>query len=65
MILNRIYKEYQLPLDLYVSLKKSLSYRNSREMEEMHAFVDELPHKLKIDISVYLYEKTYKNIRFL
>mmetsp|Transcript_23565 Transcript_23565/g.36258 ORF Transcript_23565/g.36258 Transcript_23565/m.36258 type:complete len:139 (+) Transcript_23565:948-1364(+) len=34
-------------------------------MEEMHSFLEELPHKLKIDISVYLYEKTYKIIRFL
>ena len=28
VVLNRIYKEYCLPLDLYVRLKQSLAYEN-------------------------------------
>jgi len=33
-------------------------------MEDINTFVDELPHKLKIEVSLYIYEERYKNIIF-
>ena len=64
-ILNRIQKEYYLPLDLYTRLKQSLRYNQKKDIEELNHFVEELPHKLKIEVSIYLHEKTYKLIPFL
>ena len=31
-ILNKAYKDYQLPLDLYIRLKKSLGYQNKKDI---------------------------------
>ena len=33
-------------------------------MMEINKFVDELPHKLKIEVSLYIYEERYRNIIF-
>lgn len=33
-------------------------------MNEINLFVDDLPHKLKIECSLYIYEERYKKIRF-
>lgn len=64
MILNRIYKDYCLPLDLYIRLKKNLNYENQKDFQEINQFVETLPHKLKIEVSLYIYEERYKRIRF-
>jgi hypothetical protein len=43
VILNRIYKEYFLPLDLYQKLKQSLKYNYNQDTEDLNNFVEELP----------------------
>ena len=63
--LNKILKEYKLPVDMYVSLKQSLSVKCNRDFEEMHSFLEEIPHKMRIDISVFIFNKNYRNIVFL
>ena len=56
VILNRIYKEYQLPLDLFIRLKKSMGYESKNDMQELNKFLEELPHKLRTEVSLYVYE---------
>jgi hypothetical protein len=34
-ILNKIYKEYQLPLDLYVSLKKNIEFKHITDNDQV------------------------------
>ena len=63
-ILNKAQKDYRLPLDLCVRLKKSMGYELRKENQDLNRWVDELPHKLKIEVSVYIYEQRYKNIKF-
>jgi hypothetical protein len=63
--LNRIFKEYKLPLEFYARLKATLYLKNNREFEEIHNFVDELPHLLKIEVSKYLYDGTFKKLNFI
>lgn len=63
--LNRIYKEYFLPLDLYARLKQSLKYNQKQDIDDLNQFVDELPHKLKIEVSLFIHEQTYRKINFL
>ena len=65
MILNRMYKDYYLPLGLYTRLKQSIRNSNKKEMEEVNEFVDELPQKLKNEVSLFIHESVYKSIDFL
>jgi hypothetical protein len=64
-ILNKMYKEYCFPLDLFVKLKQSLKYNYSQDFDDYSNFVDDLPHNLKIEVSLYLHEETYKTMSFL
>jgi hypothetical protein len=64
MILNRIYKTYFLPLELYARLKRSIRYNYSQDMEDVNEFVDGLPYGLKEEVSMFIHEKTYKNVYF-
>lgn len=64
-MLNRIYKEYFLPLDLYQRLKQSLKYNQMKDIDDLNNFVEDLPHQLKIDVSLFLHEQTYMKIDFL
>ena len=65
MILNRIYKDYYLPLDLYQRLKQSMKYNYTQDIEDLNAFVDDLPQNLKVEVSLFIHEQTYKKISFL
>lgn len=59
-----MYKDYCLPLELYIRLKKSLNqYTNHNNQQDITKFVEDLPHKLKIEISIYIYEEKYKKIK--
>ena len=59
-----MYKDYSFPLELFVKLKQSLKY-NYQDFEDYTNFVNELPYNLKIEVSLYLHEDTYKTMQFL
>ena len=63
-VLNHIYKDYELPLELYNKLKKTIGYEAKKELTDVNDFVASLPHKLKIEASLYIYEKRYNQIKF-
>jgi hypothetical protein len=58
-ILNRIKREYFLPLDLYLRLKKSLRYKYDKDTEDLNHFIDELPPNLKIETAPFIHESTW------
>lgn len=62
-ILNRIYKDYALPLELYERLRQAVKYDHNKDQNDVNAFVAELPHKLKLEVSLFIHEQTYKSIR--
>ena len=64
-VLKRIYDEFCLPLDLYDRVKKSLTYMFITDMDELNEFMDVLPQGLKIEVSLFIHERTYKKISFL
>jgi len=39
-------------------------YENKKDMQDYNNFVISLPHKLKIEVSLYIYEDRYKKIKF-
>lgn len=64
-ILNKIHKDYSLPIDLYTRIKQCVKQEGNQEMDELNAYLEELPHKLKAEVSFYLHEETYMTMRFL
>ena len=64
-LLNKLFKEYKLPVQLYANLKQSLNYQANNDFEKIHEFTEELPHKLRVELSVYLYKDLYSKIFFL
>lgn len=65
MILNRIYKDYCLPLKLYENVKKSLKYMYNQDIDDLSKFVEELPQDLRLEVSLFIYEDTFKQVEFL
>ena len=43
LMLNRIYKEYCLPLKLYENVKKSLRHQYKNDIEDLLSFTENLP----------------------
>ena len=64
MILNRVYKDYCLPLELYVRLRRNLNYEHKKDYQSINKFVEQLPEKMRIEVNLYIYEERYKRIRF-
>lgn len=65
MLLNRIYKEYCLPLKLYENVKKSLKQMYNQDIDDLSKFVEELPQDLRLEVSLFIYEDTFRKIEFL
>ena len=63
-MLNEIYKDYCLPLELYNRLKKSIGYSHKEDIAGLQKFINNLPQKLKIEVSLYIYESRYTKIKF-
>ena len=64
-VLNRVFKEHSIPLSLYSRLKQSLNHHQNKDLEDTHHFLQNLPHKLKMELSAYIYSSTYENLYFL
>ena len=54
-VLERIYNEYYLPLGLYQNLKQSFKYEFNNDNDEINEFVEELSHKLKLEVSLFIH----------
>ena len=56
VILNRLYKDFFLPLNLYTKLKQSLKYKYNKDMDDLNEFVNDLPQNLKVEVSLFIHE---------
>lgn len=63
-ILNKIYKQYSLPDELHIRIVKSINYEKKKDLQELNKFVEDLPHALKVEVSLYIYEERYNKIKF-
>ena len=64
LILNRIYKEYCLPLALYENIKSSIRYQYKNDIEELVEFIQDLPNNLKVEVSFFVFESTFRELQF-
>lgn len=64
-VLNKIYQDYQLPLNLYIKCQKAIGFSSTQGLEDIENFLKVLPTKLKADVSMHVYEGRYKQINYL
>ena len=63
-LLNRLQEEYCLPLTLYENTKQSICYQNKTDMDQIMKFIDRLPNDLRVEMSFFVFEKTFQNLSF-
>ena len=63
-VLNRIYNEYYLPLQLYENVKKSIKHQFKNDIEDIMRFVTTLPQDLRLEVTLFIFESTFKHIQF-
>ncbi len=62
--LNEITSEYDLDIDLFNKLAKTIKYDHSKKQKDILQFIDELPHKIKLELAMQIHNKTYANVAF-
>lgn len=62
--LNEIQCEYRITDDLYNKLVKSIKYDHSKKSKDVLQFMEELPHKLKLELAMQIHKKMYENVNF-
>ena len=62
--LNSIQSEYKIELSLYNKCVKTVHYDHSRKQKDFIAFLDELPHKIKIELAMKIHEQMYLSVKF-
>lgn len=63
-MLDKIYKNYHLPLELYIKIKKQIGIENNKELHEQEKFLETLPYQLRVIVSLYIYESRYEKLTF-
>lgn len=65
-ILNRLYKENQLPSDLYyLHLNHIENLEKHHTQDDVKEFLDELPFRLKLKTIMYIYKDIYNKVDYL
>lgn len=41
-----------------------MGYEIKKDINDLNNFLDELPHKIKVELSLYIYEARYSKIKF-
>ena len=63
-LLLDIKEEYRLPQALYDDLRSALKFDHQRNIDETISFVEELPHKLRIELAYRIHQKILSGIEF-
>ena len=65
-VLNKIFREYRIPTDLYIQLITHIeNYDDKKTLRETREFLDGLPFRLKLRTIMFLYKEHYQNITYL
>ncbi len=63
-ILNDIQDDYGISIDFYNELSKNIQYNHKKKSKDLLLFMDELPHRLRIDLSVKIHEKMHAHVQY-
>jgi Ion channel len=62
--LNEISNEYSLDIEVFNKLVKTVKYDHSKKQKDTLVFMEELPHKLKLELAMIMMKKMYANVTF-
>jgi hypothetical protein len=62
--LNSIQSEYNIDLALYNKCVRTVHYDHSKKSKDHIEFLDELPHKIKLELAMKIHEQMYQDIKF-
>ena len=62
--LNDISNEYRLDIDLFNKLAKTVKYDHSKKQKDTLQFMEELPHKLKLELAMVIHRSMYSTVTF-
>lgn len=62
--LNDMYIEYDLDVNLFNKLAKSIKYDHTKKKRDILQFIEELPHILKLELSMAIHIKMYHHIQY-
>ena len=63
-VLNEIHMDYKIPENLFNKLVKTIRYDHSKKSKDTLQFMDELPHKLKLELAMLIHRKMYISVKF-
>lgn len=63
-MLDAIRDKYNIGPALYEELRQSIQYEISRDVSNVHRFMDKLPYRLKLELSVKIHRETVMSIPF-
>ena len=63
-ILNAIQDEYSIDLDLYNKCVRTVRYDHSKKQRDFINFLDELPHKVKVELAMQIHKRMYEALKF-
>lgn len=62
--LNAIAREYQLDVETFNRLVKTIKYDHSKKQRDIIHFMEELPHKMRVELSQIMINKMYSHVGF-
>lgn len=62
--LNEIAYEYEIEPVLFNKLASTLKYDHTKKSKDTLQFMEELPHKLKLELAMAVHKKMYASIHF-
>ena len=63
-MLNDIQTEYEIDIDLFNKLAKTIKYDHTKKKTDILQFIEELPYKLKLELAMVIHLKMYATVDY-
>ena len=61
-ILDDIQDDYEITVDFYNELSKNIQYNHKKKSKDLFMFMEDLPHRLRIELSMKIHEKMHSHV---
>jgi hypothetical protein len=62
--LNDIQVDYDVNIELFNKLARTIKYDHTKKKKDILQFIEELPHKLKLELAMVIHQKMYSSVAF-
>lgn len=63
-VLHDIQKEFKVDHDLFNELSRTVQYNHRKKSKDVMCFMEELPHKLKLELAMVIHMQLYSEVKF-